>query len=184
VSVLVWGIGEAMPSDLQDFSKMSKKFLSGNLAGKALNNENKLILIATYRAFIHSKMDIKHMDQAKISIVIHTSFGGLESVEQFSSGIKKNSLKPNSFACSSPSVPASIISMCWGIRGPSLTVVSPRFSEEAVLESASDLAGIDTPEWVICGYCHFSTLSSVESQNQMQSQLPDFAKIWITKWKI
>lgn len=97
---------------------------------RRINLDSKLIQLTVLNALDMSAVDFKKIDKSRIGIVFGTAFGSLESYEEFYGSLTTN-IQPNAFSNSLANIPASVISIFYGITGPSITL------------SDNFLAGID-----------------------------------------
>jgi hypothetical protein len=155
---LVLAQATAQESDLADFDRDSRAFLSPGLRGKKITQESKLLMLATHFALKAAKIVIKQEETHQTAIVMGTSFGGFFSYEKFMEGLGQQTLEPSHFACSLPCATTATLSLCWGIQGPCVTHMIPSFSEDILIKQAADYT--TDYKWVISGYFHVSTATS------------------------
>lgn len=92
--------------------------------GRRINSESRLVHLATFQAVEMADVDFKRVRRSRVGIVLSTSFGGLESYEEFLRSIKSNNPQPNAFSNSLANIPTAVVSIFYGITGPSITLSS------------------------------------------------------------
>jgi len=87
--------------------------------GRRLPDESKIVHIVCDRALRGTGLTSVRSLGERVGIVLGGCFGGLASYERFRAGLgKAGELQPLAFSFSLPCIPASVLSLYYGITGP------------------------------------------------------------------
>lgn len=88
---------------------------------RQINEETKLMLIATKIVLDNAGINLSKIDKTKIGLLFGTTFGSFTNYENFEDSIITGSLRPQEFVCSLTSFVTSAVSVFYCIKGPCIT---------------------------------------------------------------
>lgn len=130
--------------------------------GRRLPDESKIVHIACDRALGSSGLAPVRSLGNRVGIVLAGCFGGLASYERFRAGLADNGeLQPLAFTYSLPGIPASVLSLYYGITGPVISVSTVIESGAAgAVSAAAGLMQSGLCDHVIIGAWYFPSDSA------------------------
>jgi hypothetical protein len=176
ILLLITGVEILQPNDSNNVLN-SKKFKEISLFSKwekfrQINEEAKLMLIATKNALDDAKVDINKLDKTKIGLVFETIFGSFTNYENFEDSIISGSLRPQEFVCSLTSFVTSAVSIFFGIKGPCITFSGLHSFVDVILYSYQLLKTKICNIVIIGEWIKFSkTLSKYSSAENYKTEL-------------
>lgn len=135
--------------DLEKFKQEVTK-INGFDKSHRLNEDSKLVLLATQLAIENARINIKDFDPTKIGVVMSTMFGSFTSYENFYNGLKADNLQPQEFAVSLASTPSSVISIFFKLKGINITFSGINFCD--LIDTAKMLIKNKICEIVFMGF--------------------------------
>lgn len=176
ILLLITGVEILQPNDSNNVLN-PKKFKEISLFSKwekfrQINEEAKLMLIATKNALDDAKVDINKLDKTKIGLVFETIFGSFTNYENFEDSIISGSLRPQEFVCSLTSFVTSAVSIFFGIKGPCITFSGLHSFVDVILYSHQLLKTKICDIVIIGEWIKFSkTLSKCSSAENYKTEL-------------
>lgn len=176
----ITGTGYANIEDISNFEQSRKSYIKGTLASKKLPIDSQLLLQASLLAIEQSGLVLKNINKNKIGIVVQTMSAGMSSYEQFMESVLANHPEPASFSCSLPCVPTANLSLCWGIAGPSLTLVCNDIYNPNLMTTAMQLILNDTCDYVFVAVLNMKSKTVQYLERETLVLFPEpFAKVLI-----
>nr|VFJ47002.1 MAG: Beta-ketoacyl synthase, N-terminal domain [Candidatus Kentron sp. FM]VFJ47320.1 MAG: Beta-ketoacyl synthase, N-terminal domain [Candidatus Kentron sp. FM]VFK07550.1 MAG: Beta-ketoacyl synthase, N-terminal domain [Candidatus Kentron sp. FM] len=130
--------------------------------GRRLPDESKAVHLVCERALRQTGIENPRNLGAGIGIVLTSGFGGLASYEKFRDGLgTAMDLQPLAFSFSLPGIPASVLSLYYGITGPVTSLASPtnRCGADAI-NVAIGLLRSGLCEMVIAGSWYYPSVTA------------------------
>lgn len=104
--------------------------------GRQVNTDAKLVHIACDNSLKKAGLKLSKCDSSRVAVVMGTSYGGLESYENFQDSMAINDRQPLAFANAIPGIPTTIPSLYYGITGPVMTLSGEAFVGSQALYQA------------------------------------------------
>jgi len=132
--------------------------------GRRLPDESKAVHIVCKNALSNVSFTPDRCFGNRVGIVLAGIFGGFASYERFRAGLNNTGeLQPLAFSFSLPCIPASVLSLYYGITGPvlslSTTIETSGFS---ALDTAVNLLQSDMCDHVIAGTWYFPSDTAIK----------------------
>lgn len=130
--------------------------------GRRLPDESRAVHLVCEQALRRAGLGQRRALGERVGVVLAGGFGGLASYERFRAGLgRRGDLQPLAFSFSLPSIPASVLSLYYGITGPVLSLASElEGGGLCALETAMALLQSDLCELVITGSCYFPSATA------------------------
>lgn len=143
----------------EDISRKYKEFIHWK-GGRRIDLDARLVHLAAFHAIEMAGVELGRIDRSRIGIVFGTSFGGLESYEEFFRSIHGNP-QPSAFSNTSANIPASVISIFYGVTGPSITLSGGSLVGVEGLILSMEMIDSGLCDMVITGAWYMPSLSSM-----------------------
>jgi len=141
--------------------------------GRRLPDEAKAVHIACKSALRNAGFSAERCLGDRVGIVLGGGFGGFASYERFRSGLgNAGELQPLAFSFSLPCIPASVLSLYYGITGPVISLsTAVETGATSVLDTAIDLLQSGMCDRVVSGTWYFPSDTALKCTGITQAMV-------------